>query len=224
MLTWYTHEYSQRICNLSQQTTVQVWGITISIHSSVFWTSACPQLTQLFNTEFLSCGAAETDYQQGADSLSPPTPTPHPPRIFHCRIYTSSEPSLNYRDKCSSTMCKSACYSMVITCLIDVGYNYEHHSGTIHGSFKILTCSGMEIRSPLIRVSTLLSSMTEFMDSIHRVSTGASNSNHFWSGFSSAQVCLMTEERTPSVHSLVLRSNSPYSSPRESAFGFIGKS
>ena len=43
----------------------------------------------------------------------------------------------------------------------------------------------MEIRSPLMRVRTLLSSSTEFMDSIHSVSTGASNTSHFSSGFSS---------------------------------------
>ena len=48
-----------------------------------------------------------------------------------------------------------------------------------------LTWSGMAIRSPLIRVSTLLSSITEFMDSIHNVSTGASNRIHFSSGLSS---------------------------------------
>ena len=55
-------------------------------------------------------------------------------------------------------------------------------------SFKgawCLTWSGMAIRSPLISVSTLLSSMTEFIDSIHSVSTGASNRIHFSSGRSS---------------------------------------
>ena len=55
-------------------------------------------------------------------------------------------------------------------------------------SFKgawCLTWSGMAIRSPLISVSTLLSSMTEFIDSIHSVSTGASNKIHFSSGRSS---------------------------------------
>ena len=56
------------------------------------------------------------------------------------------------------------------------------------GNLKVYnTCSGMEIRSPLMRVSTLLSSITEFMDSIQRVSTGASNTSHFSSGFSSAE-------------------------------------
>ena len=41
---------------------------------------------------------------------------------------------------------------------------------------------------------------------------------------SPAHVCLMTLDNTPSVHSFVLRSNSPYSSPRERAFGLIGYS
>lgn len=43
----------------------------------------------------------------------------------------------------------------------------------------------MEILSPLMSVRTLLSSMTEFMLSIHRVSTGPSNTIHFSSGVSS---------------------------------------
>lgn len=90
--------------------------------------------------------------------------------------------------------------------------------------FFAFTCSGIEIRSPLIKVSTLLSSITEFIDSIHSVSTGPSNTSHFWSGFSSAQVCLITLDRTPSVHSLVFRSNSPYSSPRDRALGLMGQS
>lgn len=47
------------------------------------------------------------------------------------------------------------------------------------------TCSGMAILSPLISVRTLLSSITEFMLSIHKVSTGPSNTIHFSSGFSS---------------------------------------
>jgi len=46
----------------------------------------------------------------------------------------------------------------------------------------------MAIRSPLMRVSTLLSSITEFILSIQRVSTGPSNVIHFSSGFSSVQM------------------------------------
>lgn len=48
-----------------------------------------------------------------------------------------------------------------------------------------VTCSGMEILSPFISVRTLLSSMTEFILSIQRVSTGPSNTIHFSSGLSS---------------------------------------
>ena len=39
-----------------------------------------------------------------------------------------------------------------------------------------------------------------------------------------AHVVLMTEDRTPSDHSLVARSNSPYNSPNETALGLIGNS
>lgn len=52
-------------------------------------------------------------------------------------------------------------------------------------SSSALTCSGIEILSPLMSVSTLLSSITEFMLSIHSVSTGPSNTIHFSSGVSS---------------------------------------
>lgn len=50
----------------------------------------------------------------------------------------------------------------------------------------------MEILSPLSKVRSLLSSSRVFMDSIHRVSTGPSNSIHFWSGVSSLQTVLIT--------------------------------
>eukprot|EP00962_Isochrysis_galbana_P028268 scaffold8907_cov105-Isochrysis_galbana.AAC.5 len=61
----------------------------------------------------------------------------------------------------------------------------------------------MAMRSPLIRVSNLLSSSTVFIDSIHRVSTGPSISSHFSSGFSSAHTSRITLASTPSVHSKV---------------------
>jgi hypothetical protein len=48
--------------------------------------------------------------------------------------------------------------------------------------------SGM--RSPLIRVRILLSSMTEFMLSIHIASIGPSNKIHFSAGRSSSEHCL----------------------------------
>ena len=41
------------------------------------------------------------------------------------------------------------------------------------------TCDGIAMRSPLISVSSLLSSSTVFIDSIHSVSTGPSSSSHF---------------------------------------------
>lgn len=64
----------------------------------------------------------------------------------------------------------------------------QRHEQLAYKGYKkeiIPTCSGILIRSPLIRVNTLLSSMTEFIDSIHNVSTGASNKIHFSSDFSS---------------------------------------
>ena len=85
------------------------------------------------------------------------------------------------------------------------------------------TLSGIEIRSPLIKVKILLSSITEFIDSIHKVSTGPSKTSHLLSPLSSAQTFLITDDKTPSVHSLVARSNSPYNSPKETALGLIGK-
>lgn len=61
-----------------------------------------------------------------------------------------------------------------------------------------LTCSGMEILSPLMSVSTLLSSITEFMLSIHRVSTGPSNMIHFSSGVSS-----LVENNNPHLMTII---------------------
>ncbi|CAF4645112.1 unnamed protein product, partial [Rotaria magnacalcarata] len=42
-----------------------------------------------------------------------------------------------------------------------------------------VTCGGIDIRSPLANVKSLLSSINEFIDSIHDVSTGASNKINF---------------------------------------------
>ena len=83
------------------------------------------------------------------------------------------------------------------------------------------TCGGIAIRSPLISVSSLLSSSTVFIDSIQSVSTGPSSSSHFSSGFSSAHCSRMTLESTPSVHSNVCRSYSPYRLAYGIAFGLI---
>ena len=71
------------------------------------------------------------------------------------------------------------------------------------------TCGGIAMRSPLMSVSSLLSSSTVFIDSIQSVSTGPSSSSHFSSGRSSAQTSRITLARTPSVHSKVCRSYSP---------------
>ena len=79
----------------------------------------------------------------------------------------------------------------------------------------------MEIRSPLSSVSSLLSSSSVFMLSIHRVSTGPSNRIHFWSGLSSLHTVRMMRASTPSCHSCVPSSKEPYSSLFESARGFM---
>jgi hypothetical protein len=70
--------------------------------------------------------------------------------------------------------------------------------------------SGM--RSPLMSVRILLSSITEFMLSIHIASTGPSNMIQFSSGFSLSAHVLKMVERMPSAHSNVERSYAPYSS------------
>ena len=83
------------------------------------------------------------------------------------------------------------------------------------------TCAGMEIRSPLRSVSSLLSSSSVFIDSIHSVSTGPSKSTHFWSSPSSRQMVRMSLASTPSDHSCVAASNEPYSSSLESDSGLM---
>ena len=69
-----------------------------------------------------------------------------------------------------------------------------------------LIVSFMPMRSPLMSVSVLLSSMTVFMLSIQSVSTGPSSSSHFSSGLSSRAKPRNTDERMPSAHSIVCRS------------------
>ena len=66
-----------------------------------------------------------------------------------------------------------------------------------HDSKYNRTCSGIDIRSPLINVRILLSSITEFMLSIHNVSTGPSNIIHFSSGFSSKWKCTKSLKELP---------------------------
>lgn len=75
------------------------------------------------------------------------------------------------------------------------------------------------IRSPLISVRILLSSMTEFMDSIHIASMGPSNKIHFSAGRSSSEHCLKIVDKMPSFHSKVDKSYAPYSSSNSIDFG-----
>ena len=76
-------------------------------------------------------------------------------------------------------------------------------------SNRMLTCAGMLMRSPLSSVSSLLSSSSVFMLSIHSVSTGPSNRIHFWSSPSSLHTVRMMRASTPSVHSCVPGSKQP---------------
>mmetsp|Transcript_13821 Transcript_13821/g.40581 ORF Transcript_13821/g.40581 Transcript_13821/m.40581 type:complete len:205 (+) Transcript_13821:6572-7186(+) len=83
------------------------------------------------------------------------------------------------------------------------------------------TCAGIAMRSPLMSVRSLLSSRTVFIDSIHSVSTGPSISSHFSSGLSSEHTSRITFARTPSVHSKVCRSYSPYRLAYGTALGLM---
>mmetsp|Transcript_2468 Transcript_2468/g.8764 ORF Transcript_2468/g.8764 Transcript_2468/m.8764 type:complete len:208 (-) Transcript_2468:612-1235(-) len=69
------------------------------------------------------------------------------------------------------------------------------------------------MRSPLGRHSVQLSSSTVFMFSIQMASTGPSNTTHLRSSVVSATALRMSVLPRPSVHSLVRRLYSPYSSP-----------
>mmetsp|Transcript_24915 Transcript_24915/g.78450 ORF Transcript_24915/g.78450 Transcript_24915/m.78450 type:complete len:293 (-) Transcript_24915:3241-4119(-) len=88
-------------------------------------------------------------------------------------------------------------------------------------SNTIVIKGDMAIISPEERHIFLLSSSTVFIDSIHRVSTGPSISSHFSSGFSSAHTSRITLASTPSVHSKVLRSYSPYRLAYGTALGLM---
>lgn len=71
------------------------------------------------------------------------------------------------------------------------------------------------MRSPLANVNSLLSSMTEFMFSIHRASTSPSNNIYFLAGLFSGMGLFISRnmlDSRPSVQSLVTRSKKPYSS------------
>jgi len=90
-------------------------------------------------------------------------------------------------------------------------------SCTSKRAFMVLGLSLM--RSPLGRHSVQLSSSTVFMFSIQMASTGPSNITHFLSSVVSPTACRMSVEASPSVHSLVSRLYSPYSSPILMHFG-----
>jgi len=66
-------------------------------------------------------------------------------------------------------------------------------------SNRSLTFADRAILSPLFSVNNLLSSSTEFSDSIQRVSTGPSRIIHLCSTFS-RQILLSTLDRIPSFH------------------------
>ena len=97
------------------------------------------------------------------------------------------------------------------TCILDLQFLFLH----------CLTCAGMEMRSPLSSVSSLLSSSSVFMLSIHSVSTGPSNRIHFWSGLSSLHTVRMMRARIQSCQSCVASSKEPYSSLLDRARGLM---
>ena len=71
------------------------------------------------------------------------------------------------------------------------------------------TYYGNDILSPFNKVSTLLSSKTVFIDSIHRVSTGPSKTIQRKSVDSSLQSLAIIDDKTPSLHSIVAKSILP---------------
>mmetsp|Transcript_29793 Transcript_29793/g.97522 ORF Transcript_29793/g.97522 Transcript_29793/m.97522 type:complete len:222 (-) Transcript_29793:388-1053(-) len=86
---------------------------------------------------------------------------------------------------------------------------------------NIMVISGLRATiSPLFRHSFLLSSSTVFMFSIHSASTGPSNTIHVRSSPASRAAARMMVDASPSDHSSVSGSNSPYSSPMVMHLGF----
>eukprot|EP01079_Euglenida_sp_SAG-EU17-18_P006353 gene6352-gene2699 len=75
--------------------------------------------------------------------------------------------------------------------------------------------------TPWSRHSSLESSSTEFIDSIHSVSTGPSNTIQWWSPDSSVITSFTFSGRMPGVHSWVSGFIAPNSSPYVIDFGFI---
>jgi hypothetical protein len=87
-------------------------------------------------------------------------------------------------------------------------------------SKSILMCGLRTILSLEASVKILLSSMTEFIDSIQFASKSPSRTNHF--GFVSYTYdnSLIVLERRPSFHSLVASKTTPYNSLVLTTFGF----
>lgn len=128
-------------------------------------------------------------------------------------------------------------------CIQDCTYGYHPRSSwqrytipqrdTVAGEATARSCTSKSmrnsylnlIRSELARQRVMLSSSTVFMFSIHRASTGPSNTIHsffFGSQVSSSYTVLtvrIIEEASPSTHSYVNGSTSPYSSPIETLLG-----
>eukprot|EP00955_Chlamydomonas_euryale_P061806 358184-Chlamydomonas_euryale.AAC.2 len=77
----------------------------------------------------------------------------------------------------------------------------------------------IEMISPELRHSFLLSSSTVFMFSIQIASTGPSNMTHLRSGLVSRAALRKSTGSTPSVHSLDTASSQPYSWPMDTDLG-----
>ena len=101
-------------------------------------------------------------------------------------------------------------------------HRYSIESDVFFTSNNIAQCFWRRIRSPLAKVSSLLSSMTEFMFSTHNASTSPSYTMYFRSFLSvGLLISLKMLERRPSVQSLVIGSRIPYSSITLRSLGFI---
>ena len=92
---------------------------------------------------------------------------------------------------------------------------------TLSGSKTILQSGAMVMRSPLARVSVLLSSSTLLRFSIQMASTGPSSTSQMWSPFFTLCVRLQRVENMPSVQSLVATSSLPNIWGAVIALGFI---
>lgn len=89
-------------------------------------------------------------------------------------------------------------------------------------SNNIAQCFCRRILSPLARVKSLLSSMTEFMFSTHNASTSPSYTMYFLSFLSvGLLISLKIFERSPSVQSRVTGSRIPYRSITDRSLGLI---